>query len=140
MLDKLAQLEEKYDELNKKLADPDILADHNNYPKYAKAHSELETVMVVYREYKAVIEEIKEAKELLEEKLEADFRQMLIEELEGLETKQAELEEKLKFLLLPKDPNDEKNVIVEIRAGTGGDEAALFAGDLLRMYSRYSES
>lgn len=140
MLDKLTQLEENYQDLTKKLSDPDVIADHNSYREYAKAHSDLESVVVVFHEYKNVIEEIAEGKELLEEELEPDFSQMLAAEIEQLETRKVKLEEKLKLLLLPKDPNDEKNVMIEIRAGTGGDEAALFAGDLLRMYSRYAEA
>ncbi|HKM16810.1 MAG: peptide chain release factor 1 [Firmicutes bacterium] len=140
MLEKLAQLEEKYNELTRKLSDPEIIADHQQFQKLAKAHAELEEVVTVYKEYKSVVEGIGEAKELLEDQLEPDFRAMVQEELEQLEDKQADLKQQLKVMLLPKDPNDEKNVIVEIRAGTGGEEAALFAADLFRMYSRYAEA
>ncbi|HHX01542.1 MAG TPA: peptide chain release factor 1 [Firmicutes bacterium] len=140
MLERLAQLEDKYQDLTEKLSDPEIIADHQQFQKLAKAHAELEEVVNVYKEYKSVVAEIAEAKELLEDKLEPDFKAMVQEELEQLEKKQVDLEQELKVLLLPKDPNDEKNVIVEIRAGTGGEEAALFAGDLFRMYSRYAEA
>ncbi len=140
MLEKLAQLEEKYNELTRKLSDLEIIADHQQFQKLAKAHAELEEVVTVYKEYKSVVEGIGEAKELLEDQLEPDFRAMVQEELEQLEDKQADLKQQLKVMLLPKDPNDEKNVIVEIRAGTGGEEAALFAADLFRMYSRYAEA
>ncbi|HHT37552.1 MAG: peptide chain release factor 1 [Candidatus Wallacebacter cryptica] len=140
MIDKLSQLEDKYNDLTRKLSDPEVIADQSSFQKYAKAHAELEEIMTVYREYKDVITGIEEAKELLEDDLEPDFRAMVQEELKELEPKKTALEEELKVLLLPKDPNDEKNVIVEIRAGTGGEEAALFAGDLFRMYSRYAEA
>ncbi len=140
MLERLAQLEDKYQDLTEKLSDPEIIADHQQFQKLAKAHAELEEVVNVYKEYKSVVAEIAEAKELLEDKLEPDFKAMVQEELEQLEKIKVDLEQELKVLLLPKDPNDEKNVIVEIRAGTGGEEAALFAGTLFRMYSRYAEA
>ncbi len=140
MFDKLSQLEDKYNDLTKKLSDPEVIADPNSFQKFAKAHAELEEIMTVYREYKEVAAGIAEAKELLADELEPDFRAMVQEELKELEPKQEKLQEQLKIMLLPKDPNDEKNVIVEIRAGTGGEEAALFAGDLFRMYSRYAEA
>lgn len=139
MLDKLAQLEEKYNDLTIKLSDPEIIGDQNKYQEYAKAHAEVDQIMVVYREYKDVLDEISEGNELLTEELEVDFQEMLESELVELVERQGQLEERLKVLLLPKDPNDGKDVIVEIRAGTGGDEAALFGGDLFRMYSRYAE-
>lgn len=140
MLEKLAQLEAKYDELTEKLSDPEIIADPQQFQKIAKAHAELEEIVTVYREYRSVLEGIAEAKELLEDKLEPEFRAMVQEELSQLEAKEPGLVQKLRVLLLPKDPNDEKSVIVEIRAGTGGEEAALFAADLFRMYSRYAEA
>ena len=114
MLEKLAQLEEKYNELTRKLSYLEIIADHQQFQKLAKAHAELEEVVTVYKEYKSVVEGIGEAKELLEDQLEPDFRAMVQEELEQLEDKQADLKQQLKVMLLPKDPNDEKNVIVEI--------------------------
>lgn len=140
MLEKLAQLEAKYDELTEKLSDPEIIADPQQFQKTAKAHADLEEIVTVYREYRSVLEGIAEAKELLEDKLEPEFRAMVQEELSQLEAKEPGLVQKLRVLLLPKDPNDEKSVIVEIRAGTGGEEAALFAADLFRMYSRYAEA
>lgn len=140
MLEKLAQLEAKYDELTEKLSDPEIIADPQQFQKIAKAHADLEEIVTVYREYRSVLEGIAEAKVLLEDKLEPEFRAMVQEELSQLEAKEPGLVQKLRVLLLPKDPNDEKSVIVEIRAGTGGEEAALFAADLFRMYSRYAEA
>ena len=140
MLEKLAQLEAKYDELTEKLSDPEIIADPQQFQKIAKAHADLEEIVTVYREYRSVLEGVAEAKELLEDKLEPEFRAMVQEELSQLEAKEPGLVQKLRVLLLPKDPNDEKSVIVEIRAGTGGEEAALFAADLFRMYSRYAEA
>jgi len=140
MFDRLSQLEDKYEDLTRKLSDPAIIADHTQYQKYAKAHSELDEIMSVYREYKSVVNQIAEAKELLADKLDPEFRSLVQDELDEMEEKKERLEGQLKVLLLPKDPNDEKNVIVEIRAGTGGEEAALFASDLFRMYCRYAES
>lgn len=139
MLDKLANLETKYEELEKQIGDPEIIADNSRWQQLVKAHAELAEVVDKYREYKNTLKGIDEAGEMLEDKLEADFREMVEAELEGLEEKKEDLEKKLKVLLLPKDPNDEKNVLVEIRAGTGGEEAALFAADLFRMYARYAE-
>lgn len=139
MFDKLDSLEQRYEELGTLIADPEVLADRARWQQYVKAHAELDEVVAVYREYKKVHHGIKEAKELLQEKLEPDFRELVQGELDELEEKQEELQRQLKILLLPKDPNDEKNVIMEIRAGTGGEEAALFAADLFRMYTRYAE-
>lgn len=139
MLEKLAHIEEKYQDLTKKLSDPEIIGDQNKYQKYAKTHADLSQIMEVYEEYKTVLGELSEGQELTQEELDDDFREMLEAELEELAIRQERLEEQLKVLLLPKDPNDDKNVIVEVRAGTGGDEAALFGGDLFRMYSRYAE-
>jgi len=139
MLEKLDFLEEKYKDLNGKISDPDIINNINEWQKYVKEHAEIEPIVMKYREYKEVTEQIEESKEMLNEKLEDDFKEMVKEELNELQKKQEELQEEIKFLLIPKDPNDEKNVIVEIRAGAGGDEAGIFAGDLFRMYSRYAE-
>lgn len=139
MFEKLAQLEEKYVELTKKLADPEVIGAQTEFQKYAKAHSDLENIMVPFREYKQILQDIDDSKEMLAGDLEDDFRDMLEDELDKLVERQAQLEGELKVLLLPKDPKDEKNVIVEIRGGTGGEEAALFAGALFRMYSRYAE-
>lgn len=139
MLEKLESLEEKYNELNVLLSQPEVIADQSRFQKYAKTHADLTDVVTGYREYKSVLEQIKDSQEMLQEEEDTEFLQMLEEELEQLQGKKSELEQNLQILLLPKDPNDEKSVIMEIRAGTGGDEAALFAGDLFRMYTRYAE-
>lgn len=139
MLEKLAELEAKYEELTASLGDPEVIADQAKFQKLVKAHAELQEVVETYREYKQVVEELEDTKQLLKEKLDPELREMAEAELENLTEKQEKLEHELKLLLLPKDPNDEKNVIVEIRAGAGGEEAALFAGDLFRMYVRFAE-
>jgi len=139
MLDRLASLENKYDELEKQISDPEIIANNSRWQQMVKAHSELGEVVSVYRDYKKALGGISEAREMLAEKIESDFRQMVEVELEELEQVRGALEKRLKVLLLPKDPNDDKNVLVEIRAGTGGGEAALFAADLFKMYTRFAE-
>lgn len=139
MLEKLKALEQKYEELNKQMSDPDVLSDPSTYKQLAKAHSDLSEVVGKYREYRKVLTGLEEAEAMLEEPQDADFLSMLNEEVATLTNDRERLEDELQVLLLPKDPNDEKNVIVEIRAGTGGEEAALFAGTLFRMYSRYAE-
>ena len=121
------------------MADPEIIADQPRYKKVTKAHSDLEDIVARYRELKKVMGEIQSTREMLRDKLDSELRELAEAELASLEEDKSSLEEKLKVLLLPSDPLDEKNVIMEIRAGTGGDEAALFAGDLFRMYSRYAE-
>jgi len=140
MFDKLEVAENRYEEINHKLSDPAVIADQNEYRSLMKEHSELEEIVFKYREYKSVNKDIEEAKELLKEKLEKDFREMVEAELKELKEKLEEIKKELKILLLPKDPNDNRSVIVEIRGGAGGEEAALFAGDLFRMYSMYAES
>ena len=139
MLEKLESLEKKYNELAGLLSDPAVLAEQSKYQKYAKAHSDLSEVVNVYQEFKTTLQGIKDAQGMLKEDPDEEFRQMLLEEIEELQERKEELENRLKVLLLPKDPNDEKSVIMEIRAGTGGEEAALFGGDLFRMYTRYAE-
>lgn len=139
MLQRLENLEEKYEELTDLLSQPEIISDQSKYQKYAKAHADLSDVVTKYREYKSVIQQIKDSKEMLQTEEDEEFRQLLVEEIENLEEQQGIIEGELKILLLPKDPNDEKSVIMEIRAGTGGDEAALFAADLFRMYTRFAE-
>ncbi len=139
MLERLQGLEERYDELSNLISDPEIINRQNEWQKYTKEHAELTEVVSVYREYKSAQETIEENKSLLEDKLEDDFRELVLSELEELKEKKKVLEEKMRILLLPRDPNDEKNVVIEIRGGTGGEEAALFAADLLKMYSRYAE-
>ena len=140
MIDKLQALEDRYEELAKLLSDPDIISDQSEWQKHAKAHASLTDVVTTFREYKETIQGIKDANEMLEDKPEEDFREMVELELEELKGRQEEMEQKLTVLLLPKDPNDEKNVIMEIRGGAGGEEAALFAGNLFRMYCRYAET
>ncbi|WP_069650557.1 peptide chain release factor 1 [Caloranaerobacter ferrireducens] len=139
MLEKLKFLEEKYKDLSMKISDPEIINKRNEWQKLVKEHAEIEPIVMKYREYTSVSEQLDEAKEMLKEKLEDDFKDMVKEEIKELTEKKEQLTEELKLLLIPKDPNDEKNVIVEIRAGAGGDEAGIFAGDLLRMYTRYAE-
>ncbi|KXI11743.1 MULTISPECIES: peptide chain release factor 1 [Peptostreptococcus] len=139
MLDKLMVLEDKYKELSEKVADPEIISDQPTWQKLMKENSELEPIVMKYREYRKVNETIAESKQILEEESDEDLRELAKMELSEAESQIVEIEDELKLLLVPKDPNDEKNVIVEIRGGAGGDEAALFAGDLFRMYSRYAE-
>ena len=137
MFDKLKQVEARFEELNQQLADPAVLADGARYQKTAKAQAEISELVEKYREWKQVEKGVADAKALLDD---PDMKALAQEELAELEKRREALEQELKVLLLPSDPNDEKNVILEIRAGTGGDEASLFAADLFRMYSRYAES
>ncbi len=139
MFQRLAALEDRYNQLNELLMDGNVLNDPNKLRKYSKEQSDLEETVQTYKTYKQVLEEHKDAKAMLADKLDAEMRELVKMELDELEEKKEVLEEKIKFLLLPKDPNDDKNVIVEIRGAAGGDEAALFAGDLYRMYTRYAE-
>ncbi len=140
-LDKLAEIERKYEELTAQLGDPNVLADQSLYQKSAKAHSELREVVEKYREWKGIRKGLEETKALLEEaSTDLEMKALAHEELSDLEKRRADVEEELRILLLPKDPNDEKNVVLEIRAGTGGDEASLFAQEIFRMYNRYAES
>src|SRR5450755_3986358 len=139
MFERLEQTELKYEELNKALASPDIVSDSQRYQKTAKAHSEIAPIVEKYREYKDLTRGIAESKSLVEGETDPEMLAYAHEELTKLEKRVHEVEEELKFLLLPKDPNDEKNVVLEIRAGTGGDEATLFAAEMFRMYNRYAE-
>jgi peptide chain release factor 1 len=140
VFDRLEAVESRYEKLNELLSDPDIINNTAKLREYSKEQSDIQDTVLAYREYKSVKEQIDDAKAMLEDKLDADMREMVKEELSELQTQQEELSEKLRVLLLPKDPNDDKNVIMEIRGAAGGDEAALFAGDLYRMYSRYAEA
>ncbi|EAC5317277.1 peptide chain release factor 1 [Listeria monocytogenes] len=140
MYDRLQAVEDRYDELNKLLSDPDVVSDPKRLRDLSKEQSGITATVETYREYKNVNEQINETKELLGEKLDDEMREMAKEEFAELQKEKADLEERLKLLLVPKDPNDDKNVILEIRGAAGGDEAALFAGDLFRMYSKYAES
>jgi peptide chain release factor 1 len=139
MIDKLEALKEKYDFINAKLADPEVIADPTQMQRLAKAHSELEEIVNEYRRYEKIKEDMTAAEEMLET-ANGDEVEMLREELKHLEEEEGQTKERLRVLLLPKDPNDAKNVILEIRAGTGGEEAALFAANLFRMYSRFGET
>ena len=136
MFQKLEDVEKKYEDLTKKISDPEIIAAQTEWKNYMKEHADLEPIVMKYREYKKVSAQLEEAKEML-----SDPELKDLAEMELLESKEQlpKLEEELKLLLIPKDPDDDKNIICEIRAGTGGDEAALFAGTLFRMYSMYAE-
>ncbi|MFB3922074.1 MAG: peptide chain release factor 1 [Terriglobia bacterium] len=140
-LEKLAEIEKKYDELTAQLSSPEVLADAGRYQKAAKAHADLSEVVEKYRRWKEIEKSMRGAKELLaESSSDAEMKALAHEELADLEKGRLLVEEELKILMLPKDPNDEKNIVLEIRAGTGGDEATLFAQEIFRMYSRYAES
>jgi peptide chain release factor 1 len=140
MFERLDQIEIRYDELTQTLLTPEITNDSAKYQKTAKAHSELSEIVEKYREYKDLKRGIADSKAMLADETDADMRAYADEELSKLETRMVTVEEELKVLLLPKDPNDEKNVILEIRAGTGGDEATLFVAEVFRMYNRYAET
>jgi peptide chain release factor 1 len=140
MFERLDQIEARYEELTHALASQDIISDSSKYQKTARAHSEIAPVVEKYREYKDLRKGIAESKAVLADEKDSEMRAYAQEELEKLETRLAGVEEELKLLLLPKDPNDEKDVILEIRAGTGGDEATLFAAEMFRMYTRFAET
>jgi peptide chain release factor 1 len=140
MFERLNQIESKYNELNKALSSAEVINDSSRYQKTAKAHSEVAEIVEKYREYKDLSRGIEESKAMVAEETDAELRTYAQEELARLGERLAQVESDLKLLLVPKDPNDEKNVVVEIRAGTGGDEATLFAAEMFRMYSRYAEA
>ena len=141
MLSKLQAVEDKYLELESMISDPSVLEDMTRWQRYNKEHSEMTPIVEAFREYKKVCQTIEDDKSMLEEGMDDDeLRHMVEDELAEMRQRKEELDNELPVLLLPKDPNDDKNVIVEIRGGVGGDEAALFAGDLIRMYSRYAEA
>ncbi|HXX43995.1 MAG TPA: peptide chain release factor 1 [Candidatus Acidoferrales bacterium] len=140
LFEKLDQIESRYDEMTRELSSPEVLADSARYQKLAKTHAEMGEIVAKYREWKEIEKGLEGAKQLLLESTDAEMKQLAHEEQRSLEDRREIVERELKLLLVPKDPNDEKNVIVEIRAGTGGDEASLFAAELFRMYSRYAES
>lgn len=139
MFERLDQIEAKYEELTKALASPEVINDSAKYQKTAKAHSELTEIVEKYREYKDLKRGIQESRAIIADESDAELREYAQEELGRLEERLAKVEGELKLLLVPKDPNDEKNVVLEIRAGTGGDEATLFAAEIFRMYNRYAE-
>jgi len=140
MFERLDQIEARYEELNRALASPEITSDSAKYQKTAKAHSEISEIVERYREYKDLKRGIAESKAMLADEKDPEMRAYAEEELAKLDARIATVEEELKVLLLPKDPNDEKNVVLEIRAGTGGDEATLFVAEVFRMYNRYAET
>ncbi len=139
MLDKLEAIQDRYYHLEEQMSDPEVIADMSRYKKVSKEYKDLKEIVLVYQEYREVLGNIETANEMIKEEDE-DMKEMAKMELEGLEPKKVELEEKIKILLIPKDPEDSKDVIFEIRSGTGGDEASIFAGDLYKMYSKYFES
>lgn len=138
-IERLAQVEEKYESIGTKLGDADVLADRNKLRKYSKQHFDLTPVVTTYREYIAAKEQLMQVEEMIKEESDSEIISLAREEKDELTARMDELEANLKMLLLPVDPKDEKNVIVEIRAGTGGDEASLFVADLTRMYTRFAE-
>jgi peptide chain release factor 1 len=140
MFERLNQIEAKYEELTRTLASPEVIGDSSKYQKTAKAHSELSEIVEKYREYKDLQKGIEESKVMFAEESDADLRSYAQEEITRLQERLTATENDLKVLLVPKDPNDEKNVVLEIRAGTGGDEATLFAAEMFRMYTRYAET
>ncbi len=139
MLDKLQALKDRFIEVGQLIIQPDAMSDMSKYTRLTKEYKDLDKVVDLYDEYKLVLENIISSKQLLEKEKDPDFREMAKSELEELRDRQLELEDELKQQLIPKDPNDEKNCVLEIRGGTGGDEAAIFAGDLFRMYERFCE-
>lgn len=141
LVDKLQVIEDKFMDLEQRISDPEVIARQDEWRKLTRQHSQLSETVETFREYKKVLQGLEEAMEVIEDKsMDEEFREMAQEELKELKPQKEELEEKLQILLLPKDPNDDKNIIIEIRGGAGGDEAALFAGDLFRMYTKYAES
>jgi len=139
MFERLKGVEKRFLELEKIISDPEIFKDMDAYQKYSREHAELSKIVTVFRDYEQMLTDLSESRELLQD-TDPEIKSLAREETDALTRQKADLEDRLKKLLLPKDPNDEKNVILEIRAGTGGEEAALFAGDLFRMYGRYAEN
>jgi peptide chain release factor 1 len=139
MIDKLEEIKKRFEEVSQLLVDPEVLADMKQYSKLGKEYKDLERIVKKFNEYKNILSNIQGAKRVLETEKDSEFREMAKLELEELTPRKDKIEEELKEMLIPKDPKDNKNAILEIRAGTGGDEAAIFAGDLFRMYERYSE-
>ena len=141
MMDRLAKMEEVYDELTEKISDPKVIEDQNAWREYTKKHASLQETVEIYREYRDILGQIKDNQDMLNEGgMDQEMEELVKADLTDLNEKEEGLKSRLEILLLPKDPNDEKNVLLEIRGGTGGEEAALFAGDLMKMYSRYAEN
>ena len=139
MVDKLEQIKQRYKEVEEKLCDPNIISDMKHYAKLSKEFKDLEKIVKKYDEYRTILSNIEESNYVLKNDKDPGFRELAKEELTSLESLKPALEQDLKELLIPKDPNDSKNIVLEIRAGTGGDEAAIFAGDLFRLYKRFAE-
>ena len=140
MLDKLEDIKHRFEEVGQLIVQPDIVSDMDKYSQLNKEYRDLEKIVLKYDEYSSAKSNLKSAKEVLETEKDEEFRDMAKMEIDDLEPQIVTLEEELKIMLIPKDPNDSKNVILEIRAGTGGDEAAIFAGDLFRMYKSYCDT
>ncbi len=140
MYDQLQAVEDRYEELGELLSDPEVISDTKRFMQLSKEEASLRETVEVYRRYKVVVEELSDTEEMLNEGLDAELAEMAKEDLSNLKKEKEELESRMTILLLPKDPNDDKNIIMEIRGAAGGDEAALFAGDLLGMYQKYAES
>lgn len=140
MIEKLEEIKHRFEEVGQLIVQPDIVTDMDKYSKLNKEYKDLEKIVKVYDQYTEAVSNLKNAKEVLATEKDQDFREMAKDEVEELEPRITQLEEELKMLLIPKDPNDSKNVILEIRAGTGGDEASIFAGDLFKMYKAFAES
>lgn len=139
MINKLEAIKERFEEVGQLIVQPDAMADMKQFSKLSKEYSDLEKIVEQYHKYKKILDGLKSAKSILETEKDPEFREMAKLELEELHPQKEKIESKIKQMLIPKDPNDSKNVILEIRAGTGGDEAAIFAGDLLRMYQKFCE-
>lgn len=140
IIDKLETIHRRWDEMGEQLNDPSVMADMKRFVKLNKDYKDLEPVVAAFKEYKNVLANIDHAREVIKSEKDDDFRQMALEELDGLQERKEKLENDIRLMLIPKDPQDSKNAIVEIRAGSGGDEASIFAGDLFRMYLKYCES
>ncbi len=140
MYNKLDLLEKRYEELNRLLAQPDVATDPGKLREYGQEQAEIQEVVEAYRQYKDITAELESTRAMLDDSLGPEMQELVEEEIEALEDKQTQLQDQIRVMLLPRDPRDQKNVIMEIRAGTGGEEAALFASDLYRMYSRYAEN
>ena len=140
ILEKLEGIKDRFDEVSRELSDPATMSDMKHYIKLNKEYKELEPIINAYKEYKELLSNIDTAKQMLTEEKDEEMREMAKQEMDEWLAKREPLEEKIKLLLIPADPQDKKNAIVEIRAGTGGDEASIFAGDLFRMYSKFAEN
>ncbi|KRM76979.1 peptide chain release factor 1 [Secundilactobacillus collinoides] len=139
MFDRLQAVVDRYDELNELISDPEVIADTQRFMKLSKEEGELRDTVETYRKYKAVTDQLNDDNDMLHEKLDDDMEQMVKDEIKELEPQKAKIEDQIRVLLLPKDPNDDKNIVMEIHGAAGGDEASLFAADLFNMYSRYAE-